>query len=114
MMMYMMEIASRYDGARPIILFHHYLLTCTDGLMSLLFPTSVMLKTASILVYFIAFEAFTFVGLFMYRIFPNSKVTSKIILAGMVMFGGTHPIQVSWIGSAIFGSFLGGRTGWDC
>ena len=104
MMMYIMEIASRYDGMRPIILFHH-LLSCTDGLMLLLFPTSVMFKTASILVYFIVFEAFTFVGLFMYRIFPNSKVTPKIILAGMIMFGGTRPIQVLWVGAAIVGSW---------
>jgi len=104
MMMYLMEIASRYDGARAIILFHH-LLAATDGLMVFLFPTSVMLKTASILVYFIVFEAFTFVGLFMYRIFPNSKVTPKIIFAGMVMFGGSRPIQVLWIGAAVFGSW---------
>jgi hypothetical protein len=78
MMMYLMEIASRYDGMRLIVLFHH-LLSCTDGFIIFLFPTSVMFKTGSILVYFIVFEAFTFVGLFMYRIFPNSKVTPKII-----------------------------------
>ena len=104
MMMYMMEIAARYDGPRPVIIFHH-LLACTDGLMVLLFPTTVMLKTASILVYFICFEAFTFAGLFMYRIFPNSKVTQKMIFAGMVMFGSTRPIQVLWIGAAVFGSW---------
>ena len=104
MIMYMMEIAARYDGPRPIILFHH-LLACTDGLMIFIFPTSVMLKTTSILVYFICFEALTFAGLFMYRIFPNSKVTPKMIFAGMVMFGSTRPIQVLWVGAAVFGSW---------
>ena len=78
--------------------------------MVLLFPTSVMLKTASVLVYFICFEALTFVGFFMYRIFPNSKYTPKVVLAGMICFGITRPLQVLWVGAAAFGSWSDGNT----
>jgi hypothetical protein len=104
MTMYMMGLASRYEDPRPIVLFHH-LLSCMDGFLILLFPTTVMLKTCSILVYFICFEALTFVGLFMYRIFPNSKTTPKVIVAGIVIFGVTRPLQLLWVGAAIFGSW---------
>jgi hypothetical protein len=104
MAMYMMELASRYEEPRPIVLFHH-LLACLDCFLIILSPTTVMLKTGTILVYFICFEALTFVGLFMYRIFPNSKTTPKVILAGMVIFGVTRPLQLLWVGAAIFGSW---------
>ena len=103
MVMYMMELASRYEDPRPIILFHH-LLSCLDGFLVAVFPTDVMVKTAGILVYFICFEALTFVGLFMYRILPNSKATPKVIFAGMVIFGATRPLQLLWVGTAVFGS----------
>ena len=74
MTMYAMELASRFQNPRPLVSFHH-IFAYFDGFMVLLFPTSVMLKTASVLVYFICFEALTFVGLLMYRIFPDSKYT---------------------------------------
>jgi hypothetical protein len=94
MVMYMMELASRYEDPRPIVLFHH-LLSCLDGFLIFLFPpTDVMIKTGAVLVYFICFEALTFAGLFMYRIFPNSKTTPKVIVAGMVIFGATRPLQI--------------------
>jgi hypothetical protein len=64
-----------------------------------------MMKTVGILSYFICFEAPTFMGLFMYRIFPNSKVTPNVILFGMLCFGISRPLQVAWIGAAIFGSW---------
>lgn len=103
MSMYMMELASRYEDPRPLIVFHH-LLACADGLISFMFPTTFMIKTGSALVYFICFEAITFAGLFMYRMFPNSKNTSKVIFAGMVIFGGSRPLQLLWIGAVSFGS----------
>jgi hypothetical protein len=43
--------------------------------------------------------------LFMYRVFPKSKLTQHVILAGMVSFGASRPIQVLWICGAIFGSW---------
>jgi len=104
MVMYMMELASRYEDPRPIILFHH-LLSCLDGFLIAVFPTDVMVKTGAVLVYFICFEALTFAGLFMYRIFPNSKATPKVIVAGMVIFGATRPLQLLWVGTAVFGSW---------
>jgi hypothetical protein len=102
--MYFFELASRFDEPRPIVVFHH-LLASLDGFLAILFPTSIMYKTSSILVYFICFEALTFVGLFMYRIFPESAMTSKVIFAGMVSFGITRPLQVLWVGAAVFGSW---------
>ena len=107
--MYLLELASRFQNPRPIIVFHHTF-ACFAGFMVLLFPTSVMVKTASVLVYFICFEALTFVGFFMYRIFPNSKYTPKVVLAGMICFGITRPLQVLWVGAAAFGSWSDGNT----
>ena len=104
MAMYMFELASRFDKPRPIIVFHH-LLACFNGFLVVLFPTSIMCRTASILAYFICFEALTFIGLFMYRIFPDSKLTSKVIFAGMISFGITRPFQLLWIGATVFGQW---------
>ena len=104
MVMYMMELASRYEDPRPIVLFHH-LLSCLDGFLIFLFPTDVMIKTGAVLVYFICFEALTFAGLFMHRIFPNSKTTPKVVVAGMVIFGATRPLQILWVGTAVFSSW---------
>ena len=109
MTMYAMELASRFQNPRPLVSFHH-IFAYFDGFMALLFPTSVMLKTSSVLVYFICFEALTFVGLLMYRIFPDSKYTPKVILAGMVCFGITRPLQVLWVGAAAFGSWSDENT----
>jgi hypothetical protein len=102
--MYSMELASRFDSPRPVVVFHH-VLAYLDGFLIVVFPTTVMFKTGIILVYFISFEALTFVGLFMYRVFPKSKLTQHVILAGMVSFGASRPIQVLWICGAIFGSW---------
>ena len=102
--MYSMELFSRFESPRPVVVFHH-VLAYLDGFLIVVFPTTVMLKTGIILVYFISFEALTFVGLFMYRVFPNSKITPHVILAGMVSFGASRPIQVLWICGAIFGSW---------
>ena len=104
MAMYMFELASRFDEPRPIVVFHH-LLSCFDGVLVIVFPTSIMCRTASVLGYFISFEALTFAGLFMYRIFPQSKLTPKVILAGMMTFGLSRPFQLLWVGASIFGSW---------
>lgn len=102
--MYMMEIASRFKDQRLIVVFHH-IVAVADGLLLLIFPTSVMYKTGIVLVYFVCFESLTFAGLLMYRLFPTSPHTSKVILSGMVCFGLTRPIQVLWIAGAVFGSW---------
>lgn len=60
--MYLNEITSRFMNPNPIVLFHHCV-TVVDGILVLFYPTSVMFKTASILVYFTCFEAFCFAGL---------------------------------------------------
>lgn len=104
MMMYLYEIVSRYESPRPILVLHH-LLAVLDGYLTLLFPTSVMVKTCTILVYFICLEAVTFAGLFMYRMFPLSKYTPRVIFTGMVLFGVTRPVQVLCVGAAAFGSW---------
>ncbi|KAL7540046.1 hypothetical protein ACHAXR_010509, partial [Thalassiosira sp. AJA248-18] len=83
----------------------HHLLSVGDGLLLLLFPTMVMLKTCVILVYFICFEALTFVGLLMYRMAPHHPMTPKVMLSGLVVFGVTRPVQVLWVCAAAFGAW---------
>jgi hypothetical protein len=42
----------------------------------------------------------------MYRIFPNSKTTPKVLIfAGMVICGTIRPLQLLWVGAAVFGSW---------
>jgi len=103
-LMYLFELASRFDTPRPLLIFHH-VLAFLDALLITIFPTSIMMKTIGILSYFICFEAPTYAGLFMYRIFPDSKVTPDVILFGMLCFGISRPFQVAAIGAAIFGSW---------
>jgi len=102
--MYICELASRFANPRPQLVVHH-LLTIFDGFLGFYFPTAVMLKTCSTLVYFICFEALTFAGLFMYRMAPLNKHTPNVILNGMVIFAITRPIQVIWVAAAAFGSW---------
>ena len=104
MLMYLFELASRFDTSRPLLIFHH-VLAFLDVLLITIFPTSIMMKTLGILSYFICFEAPTFMGLFMYRIFPDSKVTPNVILFGMLCLGISRLFQVAAIGAAIFGSW---------
>ena len=100
--MYLIEIASRFKNIRFLILFHH-LMIILDAMIVLFIPTVAMVKTALVLVYFICFESLTFVGLLMYRLFPENKVTPKVILAGMILFGASRPLQLLWIGAVVFG-----------
>jgi len=104
MTMYLYELSSRIDSPRPAFFIHH-LLAVLDGFLAIIFPTAVMVKTCSALVYFICFEAGTFIGLFMYRIFPLNKYTPHVIMSGIVIFAFTRPIQVIWVGAAAFGAW---------
>lgn len=101
MVMYLIEIASRFKNIRFLILFHH-LLTIFDAMIVLFIPTVIMVKTAGVLVYFICFESLIFVGLLMYRLFPQNRFTPKVILAGMICFGASRPFQLLWIGAVVF------------
>lgn len=104
MTMYFCEMASRFENPRPVMIVHH-LLAVFDGFLAFLFPTTVMIKTCSALVYFICFEALTFAGLFMYRIAPLNKHTPNVILSGILIFAVTRPVQVLWVAAAAFGSW---------
>lgn len=104
MMMYLYELAARFESPRPAFVIHH-LLAVGNGYLAILFPTTVMVKTCCVLVYFICFEALTFTGLFMYRIAPLNKYTPKVIGSGLIVFGFTRPVQVIWVGAAAFGSW---------
>jgi len=101
---YMMELSMRYQEPRPIVLFHH-LLASFDGFLVVYFPTNIMLKTGQMLTYFITFEAITFIGLVMYRIFPFWHVTTKVMCAGMVIFGVSRILQLLMVGSITYGSW---------
>mmetsp|Transcript_19587 Transcript_19587/g.42542 ORF Transcript_19587/g.42542 Transcript_19587/m.42542 type:complete len:388 (+) Transcript_19587:177-1340(+) len=102
--LYMYELSSRYESPRVVLIIHH-LMAILDGFLVITFPTSIMLKTCSVLVYSICFEAATFAGLFMYRMYPLNKWTPRMIMSGIVIFGVTRPIQLLWVGAAAFGSW---------
>ena len=102
--MYLMEIASRFASPRPLVVAHH-LCAYLDGIIVLFFVTDANVKAASLLVYFITFEALTFVSLVMYRLCPTHRWTKPTILAGMVVFGSTRPIQFIWIIGSLLASW---------
>ena len=93
MTMYCFELATRFENPRPMIVFHHLLATL-DGFLVLLFPSTTFMKTGAILVYFICFEAIVFLGLFMYRVFPQSMITPRVIHFGMILFACSRPLQL--------------------
>lgn len=104
LMLYPFELVSRFEEPRPLVIFHH-VLSFSDFLLSIILMSSVTVKAAMILGFLICFEAPIFMGLFMYRMFPKSRYTSKVMFLGMLSFGLTRPIQVIWIGAAVFGSW---------
>lgn len=94
--MYMVELASRYQALRTLVVAHH-LCAYADSIFPAFSLTSANLKASSLLVYFITYEAVIFVGLVLYRLYPAHKATSRVILAGMLILGLTRPIQLVWI-----------------
>lgn len=102
--LYCLEIASRLSP-RPLLLIHHGA-TAIIGVYCVLYFTEANIATASILAYFISFEAIIFVGLVMYRLHPTSLWTPRIIWYGMWVFGATRPLQVL----AVFTSLI---VNWD-
>lgn len=102
--MYCTELASRYQKMNPLILFHH-LVAILDGIAVCYSHSTIMVKAGMILVYMICFEGITFVGLIMYRLFPRSRATPKVIFAGMVCFGATRPIQLIWVFGLVIASW---------
>jgi hypothetical protein len=50
-----------------------------------------------VLVYMICYEAVSFWGLLMYRLYPNHKWTPRVILSGIYIVGLSRPVQVVWI-----------------
>jgi hypothetical protein len=103
MIMYLMEIASRFANPRPLVVAHH-LCAYLNGVVTLFFFTTANVKAAP-LAYFITFEAITFVGLVMYRLCPSHRWTKPTILAGMVVFGSTRLIQFIWIMAGLVASW---------
>jgi len=94
--MYMVELASRYQNIRPLVLVHHCC-AYANSLLPTLFLTTANLRASSLLVYFITYEAITFIGLVMYRLYPEKRLTVRIITAGIFMMGASRPIQLIWI-----------------
>uniref|UniRef100_A0A7S2YPI1 TLC domain-containing protein n=1 Tax=Entomoneis paludosa TaxID=265537 RepID=A0A7S2YPI1_9STRA len=103
--MYMVEIASRFRNMRPLVLAHH-LCAYLDSIYPAFFLTTANMKAASLLVYFITYEALTFIGLVLYRLAPQNRWTRPTILTGMIVFGLSRPVQFVWI----FGSLI---ATWD-
>lgn len=94
--MYLIEIASRFGNLRGLVVAHH-LCAYMDGIVTAYFLDTANVKSASLLVYFITYEAPTFVGLVMYRLVPDHRWTRPMIIIGMVVFGLSRPIQFIWI-----------------
>ncbi len=102
--MYMIEIAMRFHTLNPLVLFHH-LVTIGFSLILMVFPTTAFLKAGAILVYFSWFEILTFYGLIMNRFCPMHKATPLVIFSGMVLFGSTRIIQLTWFLVIFIGSW---------
>ena len=102
--MYIMEIASRFANPRPLVVAHH-LCTFLDGILTAFFVTTANVKAATLLVYLITFESLTFASLVVYRLCPTHRWTKPRILAGMVVFGSTRPIQFIWIIAGLVASW---------
>lgn len=93
---YFVELAARYKTIRTLVLVHH-VCAAMDALLPLFAMTLVNVRCASVLTYFITFEAPVFMGLVMYRLFPLNAWTPTMIRIGMEVFGLTRPIQLAWI-----------------
>ena len=90
------EIAARYQSLRPLVVVHH-LVALLDCVFPVIFMTTENIKAACLLNYFITYEALIFVGLVLYRLQPTHPWTPRVILAGMIMFGLSRPLQLVWI-----------------
>lgn len=75
----------------------HHLCATADGLLPLFPLSGVNVRCASVLTYFIVFEAPVFYGLVLYRLYPKSKWTPIVIRWGMWIFGLTRPAHLVWI-----------------
>jgi hypothetical protein len=104
MALYLMELASRYRNPRPMLVIHHFV-ALLNGLFLLGFKTNANVKTCLILVYFITFEAITFMSLLMYRLFPLHKATPKLILTGLIVMAISRPFQLLLIFGFIFSAW---------
>lgn len=94
--MYLLEIGSRFATLRPLVAIHH-LCVAFNGLLALHFVTTATVRSSTLLIYFVTFEAVTFIGLVLYRLAPTHRATRPIILAGMIIFGLSRPVQFVWI-----------------
>jgi hypothetical protein len=94
--MHMMELVSRFQDQRPLVVAHR-LCAYLDSIFPAFALSTANLKASSLLVYFITYEAVTFVGLIMYRLCPANRATRLTIMAGMVIFGLSRPVQIVWI-----------------
>jgi len=94
--MYLVELASRFQNLRTLVVVHH-LCAFFDSIFPAFFLTTANLKASSLLVYFITFEAITFIGLIMYRLCPTNPWTRPTIMTGMIIFGASRPLQLLWI-----------------
>jgi hypothetical protein len=102
---YLFELASRFQNPRKMLVAHH-IIAYSDMLFVLAFATTANIKAALLLTYFIIFESISFIGIVLYRLHPFSKLTSRMILIGLVVMGISRPIQVL----LIFGFLI---SAWD-
>ncbi len=102
--MYMVEIVLRYRKMNPLVLFHH-MCTISMFIICTIFPTAAVYKVSILLVYFASYEILTFYGLVMKVLFPLHSATPRMMVAGMILFGITRPVQLAWILVVLIGSW---------
>ncbi len=102
--MYCSELMLRYRKLNPLVLFHH-MCTIMLALGCMIFPTAAFLKVNAALIYFANYEVLTFYGLVMKALLPFHRATPRMMMAGMLLFGVTRPVQLAWILIMLVGSW---------
>jgi hypothetical protein len=95
MIMYFVEMGSRFRSPRPLVLFHH-ITTSGNAIFLMAALSTVNIRACAVFTYFVTFESPLFLGLVMYRICPERPATRSIMQGARLLFGLTRPVQLVW------------------
>jgi hypothetical protein len=95
MIMYMIEMGSRFRSPRPLVLMHH-ITACGNAIFLMAALSTVNARACSVITYFVTFESPLFLSLVMYRLCPGRPVTRSIMQGARLLFGLTRPVQLVW------------------
>lgn len=97
-LLYCFELNSRLP-LRPLIVVHHVGAGMVGVISALLYSEATVI-TATLLVYFITYEAILFAGLVLYRL--GSRHAARVLSMGMWVFGLSRPVQVLLVGASLY------------